>query len=281
MMQALRRQTRQVDHLVVVDNGSSPETVAIVEDTAATVTVLTPPSNVGPAGGFAFGLEHVIATARDEDLVVLLDDDDPPPELDLFERLEQFISAQPSSVAGVGANGARLGRAGRLIRVPDNELANVIDVDVIGGRAHGIYRVGVIKATGVHDVDLFFGFEELEFCLRMRDAGFRLVVLGALTLQRRQRTGRLGLKKRRSLAASQPAWRRYYSVRNMIVILRRRGRRRAALSMTITAGLAKPLLHTLLRPRTGLAVLALHIRAVRDGWTDRLGCTVEPDGEPS
>jgi hypothetical protein len=77
-----------------------------------------------------------------------------------------------------------------------------------------------------------------------------------------------------------PGWRRYYSLRNLIYLLRQHGHTLTALRVTILRGVAKPLLNLPLRPVLGLRHLRSNLRAARDGWTGRLGRQVSPDNRP-
>ncbi len=64
-LERLRAQTRQLDHLYVVDNGSSPEARQLVEQCAFAATYLDAGDNVGPAGGYALGMETILQEAND------------------------------------------------------------------------------------------------------------------------------------------------------------------------------------------------------------------------
>ena len=87
----------------------------------------------------------------------------------------------------------------------------------------------------------------------------------------RTRNRRLGLVKQPALALrAPPQWERYYSIRNLIVVLRANG--------AATTAIAKPLANLARVPRFALQHLRLGLRASRDGWSDRLGRTLDPGG---
>jgi hypothetical protein len=283
-LDVLTRQTRKLDRLVVVDNAPDPANERLLESASAAAVdreYLPLPENLGPAGGIAHGLRHVLATGGDDDWALLLDDDNPPRVDTLFESLLTFALAQRTEhddVAGVGVIGSRLDpRRGVLVRFDDDQLVGPLRVDYVGGGQFPVLSVDALRRVGVFDEQLFFGFDDLEFGLRVRDAGLRLLIDGDLARWAREHFGRLGHNpaQPRLTQAADP-WRRYYSLRNLLFILRAHGCRRAALRVTLSAGLAKSITLSVRQPRLALPYLRLTIRAVVDGWTDRLGRTVEP-----
>jgi glycosyltransferase involved in cell wall biosynthesis len=281
----LGEQTRPPDRLVVVDNDPSPEVEASLADYRSTgrqADYVGTPENLGPAGGIALGMREVLGFASDDDWAVLLDDDDPPEDPDLLGRLETFahqVSNRDPRTAGVGVMGARFDwLRGRPAPVPDGDLEGVVVVDYVGGNKLPMYRVGVFREVGTFRDDLFFGFDDLEFGLRVKAAGYRLYVDGAAWRQRRARRGRLGADRVPSPVLDEPGWRRYYSLRNMIWILRSHGRDGTAARLALLAGVGKPLANVFLSPALARRHLALSWRACRDGWVGRMGRTVEPTG---
>src|SRR6185312_12992674 len=132
-----------------------------------------------------------------------------------------------------------------------------------------------VRDVGTPMPELFFGYDDLEFGLRLRAAGYRLVAHGDIWRDNRERTARLGLgTSLRSTRATNSGWRLYYSRRNLIAILRLHSLRWPAVRASAIA-LAKPLFE--LRDGHELADgLRLSVRAVVDGWTARLGRTLEP-----
>lgn len=281
-------QQRRPDRLVVVDNGSSEETRSIVRDFAATGLVIdyVPSSeNLGFAGGVALGMETLLSSAADDDdWIVVFDDDDPLPWDSVFGDLEDFGARMVSAdarTAVVGLVGARFDwKRGGLTRVPDEELKGAVPVDFIGGNHFPLYRVGALRDVGTFSRDIFFGLSEIEHGLRLRKAGYSIYADGDAWKRRRGDAGRLGIDIHPSLRVPQLNWRRYYSLRNVIYILRSHGKLRAAARVTLVKGIAKPLVNLVVNPRAAGRHLALNMRAIRDGWTGRMGRTLEPDSGP-
>jgi hypothetical protein len=96
-------------------------------------------------------------------------------------------------------------------------------------------------------------------------------------LQLRGKWGHTGKVARPRVGLPEPTWRRYYSLRNTIHILRTFGGTAAAVRVTALQGLAKPLANMATSPRRAWPHLKLNLRACRDGWTGRLGRTLDPE----
>jgi glycosyltransferase involved in cell wall biosynthesis len=277
----LAEQDRPLDRLVVVDNASDEETSGQVAEAAAGATYLPLAENGGPAGGIAAGMRAVMGgDADDDDWIVLLDDDDPPRFQHILaeiERLARHMRARDGRTAGVGLRGARFDwRTGRARRIDDERLHGAVSVDYLAGNGFPFYLVAAVRRLGPFLPEMFFGFDDLEYGLRLRRAGHTLHADGDLWRQARAGRGRLGRDDRPSRSLGAPDWRRYYELRNLIFILRRFGRPGTAVRVAAAAGVGKPLANLPLQPRVAARHLALNLRAVRDGWLGRLGRTVEP-----
>jgi glycosyltransferase involved in cell wall biosynthesis len=284
MLQRLAEQDRPPDRLVVVDNFPMPETEAIVaafQESGRAVEYVASPENVGPGGGVAEGMRRILATADDDDWILVLDDGDPPHSPNALGELMRFGKAmvrRDPMTGGVGIVGARFDwRRGRAVRPRDEELTGPVPVDVIGGNNLPLFRVRAIREAGSFSPEVFFGFEELEHGLRVRKAGYSIYADGERWRQQRIEAGRMGLDVRPSATLAAPIWRRYYSLRNMIYILRSHGRTGAAIRVTLLHGLAKPLANLAVSPRKALRHLRLNGKACWHAWTGRMGRTVEPD----
>lgn len=286
VLTGLAEQTRPLDRLVVVDNAASPTSRGIVEEHGAQghpVRYVDARRNLGSQGGCALGASQVLAEARDEDWIVLLDDDQPPDRPDLLERLLAFAverrAADPRT-ACVGAVGARLDRRrGRTLRPRDDELAGPVPVDYVGNGHLPLYSVRAVRDVGFIHGEMFFGFGELELGIRLRRHGWTVYADGELTSAFRRRWGAWGVEVPQASRriGGPPSWRQYYSLRNLIWLLRRHGHHGAAARVALLTGLAKPLVNLPRSPADAARHLVLNLRAVRDGYLGRLGKRLEPD----
>lgn len=284
VLDRLEAQDRQLDYLVVIDNGPSTMTEDIVHrhpEAARSVEYLAMPDNLGFAGGVARGMERALELATARDWVVVLDDDDPPTSSTVLREMASFATAmkrQDVRTAAVGLTGARFDwRRGRIRRVPDAALEGGVPVDYVAGGHLPLYSVSAIREVGPFSRALFFGLSEIEYGLRLRRAGYTIYGHGELWLRGRARAGRLNTVIRPGLRLPELGWRRYYGLRNTIYVLRTYGHPGSALRVTLVRGLAKPIANLPLGPRSALSHLRLNWRACRDGWTGRMGRVVEPD----
>ena len=275
---AIRGQTRLPDSLVIVDNApqeGAPERFKALW--GGSLDYLPMPENVGPAGGIAEGMRRVLVNASPDDWVLLIDDDDPPPTEDALERLAKFaIEMDDGYVAGVGLIGARMNwRTGTLERILDEDLCGPVPVDYVGGNQYPLYAVKALHDVGVFDSSLFFGFEELEYGLRLGAAGWTIVIDGDFRRELRQASGRTGLGPNRpSRTVSDVTWRHYYSQRNSVIILLRYKAWRALFWRVLTA-VGKPIAN-LYRGPIALRALSVNIRGTWHGLTGKTGRTIDP-----
>ena len=284
MLDAIASQTRPPDVVLVVDNDPhcSAQDVAADGTGGLHIRYLRAGANIGPAGGVALAMREALEVAGDDGWLLLLDDDNPPRSDDDIASLLAFAERHDEpALAGVGVTGAHFNRRrGRSIRLGDDDLAGAIDVDVIAGGQLPLYRLASVRIVGTPRPELFWGFEELEYGLRMRAAGRRLLVDGPALRERRRRSGRLGLSKRPSLRIDTYSWRDFYTLRNLLVIMLEHGRRRDAARVALVRGLVKPVVNL---PRSLVAWDALrwNTLAIRDAFTGRLGRTLEPERLPA
>jgi len=284
---ALSAQSRQLDTLVVVDNDPARSARWILDEPALgsiEVDYLPTGDNVGPAGGIARGMRTVLPCACDDDWLITLDDDDPPRTPELLAELERFgnqLRSSDPSVGLVGLVGGRFDeRRGRFVPIPDDDLAGPVASSWIGGNNLPFYSVHAVRRVGEFDERLFINMEELDYGLRLIDHGFTIWAHGDLWRREREHHGRLGIDRNPSRSLGDASWRRYYSLRNLLLILRDRGRQRAALGVA-GRSLAKPAFNLPRDPALAAAHLRLNGRAVLDGYLGRVGRTVEPQAKPA
>ena len=277
MLGALSRQDRRPDHLLVVDNGSDPETARVAACHGA--EYVDSGGNIGPAGGNALALTLLLPRVSDDDWILFVDDDDEPVDDAMLKRLESFgrrLSDDDPHVAGVGVGGSTYRRRlGTFRRLEDHELTGTVDLDVIFGGSLPMYRAGVLRREGGFDTELFWGFEEAELGLRLRSLGYRLCAPGPLFLHARQVAGTAGMPSRNlRTPPGKAAWRRYYSVRNSTVVARRYGGPLAAAFVGL-GGATKGAV-TLMRTGRPLPEVLLPARGALDAYRHRLGRRVDP-----
>lgn len=276
---AVLEQTRAPDYLLVVDNGTNPQTEKVVRAfPKALVGYYNMGSNTGPAGAAAFGLEQL---AKDGfDWIWWGDDDDPPQTGDTFETLLRLAVSQGPDTGVVAAVGNYWdSRRGRVRRPADSELDGILSLDVFGGGTHPIFSRRTVDRVGVPDASLFFSFEDLEYSLRIRQAGLQILADGDLYRRYRTLAGRMNLAPQRKLLRPQPVgavWRQYYDTRNYIYIAQRVLGRNDLAAREAGRATARAMLSWRHGLREGFAVSVFQMRGVLDGLRGRMGSRVTP-----
>ena len=280
-LHCLANQTLQLDTLVIVDNDKSCGAKPYVEAYPSAVYIAAG-NNLGPAGGLALGISAVLLDTSENDWILLLDDDDPPSHREQIGQLYSFAERAASSIPAVGAVGlvgARYNyRRGRTERVKDSELKGIVRVHSLGGGQLPMYRAKTVRSVGVPDPSLFFGFEELEYGLRVLAAGWNIVVDGDEWRRLRAERGREGLARRhirtRNLVAP---WRAYYGTRNQIIIAKRFGGATASVLCTLDclARLTRAIWQSERR-----ATARMIAKGCVDGLLSRSGRRVDPSSPP-
>jgi GT2 family glycosyltransferase len=162
---SLRRSRRPIDQIIVVDNGSKcPITL---ED----VTVVRAERNLGFSGGCNLGVAH--AAGADAFLLV---NSDAEIEADTVEKLEGALKSGVGIVGPaifdmsgrVESMGVRFSRFTGRMR---NLRRAGTRVEAVVGTCMLITRE-VLDRCGLLDERFFYGFEDLELCLRAAHHGF-------------------------------------------------------------------------------------------------------------
>jgi GT2 family glycosyltransferase len=272
-------QTLPPDFILVVDNGNSLETKQIVESfSELNIAHSGLPENVGPAGAAHFGLDSLISQGYE--WIYWGDDDDPPKSPDTFERLLRIAEhAGRVDIGAVGEVGQRFDwKRGAIARLPDDALLGIVEVDVIAGNQQFLVNAAAVKAVGLPDQRLFFGYEEPELCLRMRRAGYRLLVDGERMKESRTKAGRIGPNVGGSSLdrGFTNLWRNYYSTRNFIYMMRNTFRQPRLAWLKTLKEIGKSLLSFKRGFKYGFAFSRMSLLGVVHGFTGRMGKTIEP-----
>lgn len=278
VLEAVSRQTLPISQILVFDNGCSSKVSALCERYGA--DYIGSPSNIGPAGGTAALMTRFLEDFGPGDWLVRMDDDRPPPGInllaDLKERAERLARSDPM-LAAVGVAGAVLDRERwRLEAVSvspgDLGLDVAIPVDYLATGFFPMWTWFGLRSAGVMDSELFFGMTEVELGLRQRQQGLNLYqVPGPVRVHSLQIT-----RSRVAFLSEKVSWRRYYSLRNDIVLARRYGGSLVALKVSLLRGVAQALLRLLAHPADGLSDCRLTAQALADAWRGRLGIRVDP-----
>ncbi len=237
-LDALLRQSRPVDKVVLIDNASSDDTAAVLKANGylehPKIAYRRLSSNTGGAGGFHEGMKQAHETGFD--WVWVMDDDAEPYDDALEKLLPAFQVGGISGVASLpfGANGlpqpehrgwldlnSSKQRAHRCIDPKD--LVKPIEINFASFVGLAVHRKAIDR-IGLPKGELFIKGDDLEYCVRLASVGPLILVpdskirhkdgVGANYERRR----RLGYESNR--VPIDKLWLNYFALRNLLWIRR-------------------------------------------------------------
>jgi GT2 family glycosyltransferase len=225
-IQSIFEQTIAPVKLLIVDNDTEQSgKTALDELEGFPVEYYSVGFNSGPAGGAYEGLKNLFTQGYE--WVLWLDDDDPPRFTDQMEALAAVVERNKhlDSFAMTGSVGQLYNaNKGEIIRIKDEVLLPGVDIEVdqIAGNMFPFVHKKVFDAGVLPDNKLFFGFEDLDFGLRVQNAGFKIIISGKEMYRHRELSGRLNFQ--RAIYTEKKIstlWREYYGMRAIIKIITR------------------------------------------------------------
>lgn len=173
--------------LLVVDNGSTDGSPQAIAKRFPRVEQLVNPENLGFAAGFNVGLKH--ALEKGADLIFILNNDtlvardmlEPlvaaigPPDVGIVSPAIYYASS-PDQIWSTGGGRSRLtsdmtgnhGRGQKITQVSEREFLSACAM---------LIKRCVLEHVGLFDERFFVYYEDSDYCLRARRAGFRLLVV--------------------------------------------------------------------------------------------------------
>ena len=237
--------------------------------------------NSGPAGAAYHGLN--ILFEEGWEWVLWMDDDDPPIFRDSIEELFKIQQgySKPSEIGMLGAVGVRFDASiAKTIRIPDEQLHGILEVDNIAGSQLPLIHRRVFEAGIFPSPELFFGFEELDFSLAIKRAGFKILISGENLLRHREHANRLNFS--RGIYAKkdvQKLWREYYTLRNLIHILIKKERNWVGVFRLWLKGIVKSIYGFRFGFGYGWRNLQYLHLGFWHGFTGKLGHTISPTNQ--
>lgn len=208
----------QFRHVVVVDNTPDAETPLAPHDLDGTdaCTVIRNYKNLGIAAALNIGIRRAIA--MDFQWIVTFDQDSQIREGYVEAMLSEYDEA--SRYCRVGVVCPRYQGAQTGVFLPTWRAANG---DILACMTSGsMLRADTFEAVGPMDELLFIDYVDIEYCLRLRRAGFKVIESQKAILI--HSLGNITERKflgRTLSATNHSAKRRYYITRNRLVLMKR------------------------------------------------------------
>lgn len=277
-LESLEQLDYQNYKVVVVDNGSVDGSVPVIRERFPGVAIIENGENLGYAGGNNVGLRHALRQEADYALLLNNDTEAAP---DFLWRLLEVTQAdlqvgvtgpviyyydQPEVIwSAGGVIDWRRGDA-RMVGLNERDVGQFgnepREVDFVSGCAM-LVRRAALEQVGLLDERFFAYHEEVEWCVRMRQARFKIVHVPR---------ARLWHKITPEHRAASPLV-HYYMTRNRLLFLKITGAGWKAWLYTLFADYMRTLISWSVRPRWQhkREQRRAMVQAIGDAWRGRWG----------
>jgi GT2 family glycosyltransferase len=235
-LKALVSQTRSLDAIIIIDNGSTDGTADMLAAEFPQVRSMYVPEPCGSAGGFNKGID--LAYHLGYDWIWLMDNDAVPASdaLELLVCASQSVDGRVFNslvVTPDGENinwgynlyhGDRYQDGSRLIRTVA-ELTH-LGKPILNGMAQfytgSLIHRSVIDAVGLPTPGFFTRGDEVDYVLRTQEAGYKTyTVLESRVIHPPETFKCTKFLGRDVKTPMMPPWKQYYAIRNDLIIARR------------------------------------------------------------
>jgi GT2 family glycosyltransferase len=288
-IESLLAQSRPLQEIIVIDNGSTDGTESLLNRRYPQVTWLKMPTNLGAAGAWSAGLEYA-ALQKNHDWVWAFDDDSIPDP----DALEGLLSAAEAKAPGDGRTGMvavlpvhrpsglcyppLLWRKG-FHKPPAEMLQQPVwfaDLAIVSGL---MVRREVVEKIGLPRDDFFMDFFDFEYCLRARSNGYSIAVVSGVQLSHEVGDARqVRLPGYSALWPNHAPWREYYMSRNLVYVAWWLHPSRTA-KWAACRHLLRHACGALFFGSQKLACVRTMLQGFWDGRGARLGVRFRPDGD--
>jgi rhamnosyltransferase len=210
----------QVPEIFIVDNGSNPDSLSILEDLSKkeSVNIKYNSTNLGIATALNQGVNY--AAENGYDWVVTFDQDSLAPTTYIQTMIDAYQNCEDrSSVAIIAPRYETSTGIISFSKNTSNGNFSKIKTTITSGN---IVRVAALKAVGLFDDSFFIDYVDHEFCLRVRSKGWSIIEshqsflfhnLGNSTLHR--------IANINIVTTGHSPIRRYYKYRNLVATLKK------------------------------------------------------------
>lgn len=186
-LDSLLKQQAIKSEIVLVDNGSTDSSVKTLREQFPSVKIIETGANLGYAGGNNIGIQYALDQGSEYTLIL---NNDTVLATDSLSRLVADLSLYPD-VAAAGPKslyfedrekiyfaGGRIGHDGSVVHIGSGSHDGATynqpcDTEWLTGCAI-LFRNDALRKVGLFDPDYYLLYEDVDWCLRARKAGYRL-----------------------------------------------------------------------------------------------------------
>jgi rhamnosyltransferase len=258
-------------HVVVVDNTPGVEPTVADKISDPRVKVLRSGRNAGLAAALNIGIREL---PDDAEAVLLLDQDSVLPG-DVVSALAAYLEDPTIGIAAPTPWDAAHDSSYDTLAALRSEVADRTDVITSGM----LIRRSALEKVGAFREDFFVDFVDIDFCLRLRRAGLRIVQDQRLKLPHSLGDRRVhGVGPLRIQVVHYPVWRLYWIARGASTLMRENVVRDPKWSVKAVLFLASWTWRTAAFEDTRLKHVAALVRGMRDGLLGRVSLRYLPEG---
>lgn len=258
-------------HVVVVDNTPGTEPTVADKISDSRVKVLRSGQNVGLAAALNAGIREL---PEDIEAVLLLDQDSVLPG-DVVTALAAYLDDPTIGIAAPTPWDAAHDSSYDTLAALRSEVADRTDVITSGM----LVRRSALAQVGSFREDFFVDFVDIDFCLRLRRSGLRIVQDQRLKLPHSLGDRRVhGLGPLRIQVVHYAPWRLYWIARGASTLLRENLRRDPKWALKAVLFLASWSWRTAAFEDTRTRHVAALARGMRDGLFGRVSLRYLPEG---
>ena len=276
LLDSLINQSLLPYQIFIVDNQSTDGTDLSINDKYLPnekITYVKLDENIGGAGGFSTGIK--LAYKQGYDWFWLMDDD-ALPELDALEKLIEQAK-DPLTIYGSTAISNNqlcwpVTHQDRTITHLD-DLEKLTDVGGIPFLGFFIHRT-MVELIGFPDESFFISGDDIEYCQRAKNLGYPIVMVKDSHIHHPMPPRiTVSLLSRPFFLLLQEPWRKYYDIRNRIII----AKRHYGLQLYIATlpGILFRWILTLYFEKNRWQQSKAYFKGIKDGLINKLGKTWE------
>lgn len=261
---------KQVDRIIIIDNSSNTSIYEILNDyLSGDMDIIENKLNLGIAAALNQGVKKAMQLGFSWALTL---DQDTEVDPNMVSHLCSILSHHPDRGAlGIIGSNARSKHAGRLFIDCSRQPGEFIETKTVI-TSGSIMSLSAYEKTGPFREDFFIEGVDLEYCLRLRRHGFKVLMsCNALMTHAAGKMEEHRFLGRVVLIANHEPWRYYFMIRNLMHISVRYAKHEPAWVCMLWCNIFKMLIKIVLFEERRKEKLCNMARGVRDGLISNIG----------